>query len=148
MQSKGLNFLAHRKAFKVRGSYRKEVLNMGIFDKILGKDGEESGVLENLDDIIDSEDVDAVTPEAKMYVKKISLRNEGDVDLVIRELQEGNVVIIDTAPIIKQPNRLKKFTDKIKTVIKKSNGDIAALVPSHELILATPSAVKIVKARK
>ncbi len=120
---------------------------MGIFDKVFGK-GEESEILEDLDDVVEETDRDVVTPEAKMYVKKIALRNEGDVDNVIKELSEGNVVIIDTTPIIKQPNRLRRFSDKIKAFVVKNNGDIAALVASHELILATPNAVKIVKAKK
>ncbi len=122
-------------------------VNMGIFDKVFGK-GEESEILEDLDDVVEETDRDVVTPEAKMYVKKIALRNEGDVDNVIKELSEGNVVIIDTTPIIKQPNRLRRFSDKIKAFVVKNNGDIAALVASHELILATPNAVKIVKAKK
>jgi SepF-like predicted cell division protein (DUF552 family) len=120
---------------------------MGLMDKIFGGK-QKAEPLENLDEIIEQEEVDVVTPPAKMYVKKIPLRNEGDADLIIKELSNGNVVIIDTAPIIKQPNRLKTLIDKIKVNVQKDNGDIAALIPSHELILVTPNGVRIVKAKK
>jgi SepF-like predicted cell division protein (DUF552 family) len=120
---------------------------MGILDRIFGGQ-QRPEALENIDEVIEEEEVDVVTPPAKMYVKKIPLRNEGDADLVVKELNAGNLVIVDTTPIIKQPNRLKTLVDKIKTNVQKSNGDIAALVPSHELILATPSGVRIVKAKK
>ncbi|MEM4296056.1 MAG: cell division protein SepF [Candidatus Anstonellales archaeon] len=120
---------------------------MGILDKIFGGQPKVEA-LENIDEVIEEEEVDAVTPPAKMYVKKIPLRNEGDADLAVKELGAGNIVIIDTTPIIKQPNRLKTLIDKIKTNAQKNNGDVAALVPSHELILVTPSGVRIVKAKK
>ena len=121
---------------------------MGIFDKILGGSDNAPEALENLDELIDENEVDAVTPEAKFYVKKVHLRNEGDADLVVNELAAGNIILVDTTPILKQPKRLRMLTEKIKTYITKTNGDIAALTKSHELILATPSGVKIVKARR
>lgn len=121
---------------------------MGILDKITGGNSSGPEALENLDEVIDENEIDVVTPEAKLYVKKVHLRNEGDADLVIKELAAGNIILVDTTPIIKQPNRLRTLTEKIKAFVKKNDGDIAALTQGHELIITTPNAVKIVKSRK
>ena len=120
---------------------------MGILDKVLGRD-KVPEELEGLDEIVDEEEVDIVTPRAKFYIKKVHLRNEGDADLVLKELSSGNIIIVDTTPILKQPKRLRNLTEKIKTYALKNNGDIAALTPDHSLILTTPNGVKIVKAKR
>ncbi len=119
--------------------------NMGILDKILGKKQEET---EDLEDVLNlsMEEGDAVNPPAKMYVKKVDLRNEGDVDYVLKQIQEGNVVIISIKPIKAQPKRLNRFISKIKTNVLKVNGDLALL--TNELIIVTPDGVKIVKSRR
>jgi len=118
---------------------------MGILDKILGKKQEET---EDLEDVLNlsMEEGDAVNPPAKMYVKKVDLRNEGDVDYVLKQIQEGNVVIISIKPIKAQPKRLNRFISKIKTNVLKVNGDLALL--TNELIIVTPDGVKIVKSRR
>jgi SepF-like predicted cell division protein (DUF552 family) len=121
---------------------------MGIMDKVFGKKEEGEGK-ENLDELLSgaTQDVgDAVNPPAKMYIKKKELRNDGDVELIAKELQQGNIMIIDITPLANQPNRLKVMIEKIKQIIGKLNGDLAAL--TDKVIIATPTAIKIVKSKK
>ncbi len=119
---------------------------MGLLDKIFGK--KESEGVEDLDKLLEMGEGDAVNPPAKMYVKKIPLRNEGDYDLIVREIKEGNIVIVDTRPLIKQPKRLKQIITNIKVTVEKANGDIAALNKEGSALIVTPTAVKIVKSRR
>ncbi len=114
---------------------------MGFLDKFLGKDAEEDELGEILEEALKQED--AVTPKAKMYVKKIELRNEGDVAKILEELQEGNIVLINISPIKAQHKRLNLFLGKIKAYLVKNNGDIALV--TNEIVIATPKDVKIAK---
>lgn len=115
---------------------------MGLFDKILGKN-EETGV-PDLEDLMQAEG-DVISAPADFYVKRLDLRNEGDADLVVKELAAKNVIILNVLPLSKQPNRLKTIISKLKTHSGKINGDIALL--STEMIILTPANVKIVKSK-
>jgi len=116
---------------------------MGLFDKILGKN-EESTDVPDLEDLMQSEG-DVVSPPADFYVKRVDLRNEGDGDLAVKELEEKNIIIINVKPLSKQPNRLKNIISKLKVYTGKTNGDIALL--TAETIILTPQNVKIVKSK-
>ncbi len=115
---------------------------MGLFDSLLG--GSESKSSIDLEDVIEGEG-DVINPPADFYVKKIEIRNEGDVDLVAKELTTKNVIILNVTPLSKQPNRLKKIISKMKSYTDKIDGDIALL--STSLIILTPKHVKIVKSK-
>ena len=115
---------------------------MGLFDKIFGKS--EEGPDHDLEDLMQAEG-DVVSPPADFYVKRLELRNEGDGDLVMKELSQKNVLILSVAPLAKQPNRLKAIISKLKSHVSKQNGDIALL--NNEMILLTPANVKIVKSK-
>ncbi len=115
---------------------------MGLFDKLLGKEKSE---VPNLEELMESEG-DVVNPPADFYVKRIDVRNEGDGDLVVKELGEKNIIILNVLPLSKQPNRLKTIISKLKNHTTKINGDIALL--TKEMILLTPANVKIVKTKK
>ncbi|MEW6528957.1 MAG: cell division protein SepF [Candidatus Micrarchaeota archaeon] len=115
---------------------------MGILDRILGKG--EIQETANIEEMLDVEG-DVVNPPADFYIKRIDLRNEGDVDLAIKELSEKNIIILNILPLSKQPNRLKTIVGKLKSYASKVNGDIALL--TQEMILLTPSNVKIVKTK-
>lgn len=115
---------------------------MGLFDKILGKG--ETGEVPDLEEVMEAEG-DVVSPPADFYVKRIDLRNEGDADLVVKELGQKNIIILNVIPLSKQPNRLKGIITKLKSHSTKTNGDIALL--STDSILLTPSNVKIVKSK-
>lgn len=114
---------------------------MGIFD-IFGK--KETPEVPDLEEYLELEG-DVVNPPADFYVKRIDLRNEGDADLAMKELNEKNIIILNIVPISKQPNRLKTLIGKIKNYINKINGDIALL--SSDMLILTPSKVKIVKSK-
>ncbi|MBN1170384.1 cell division protein SepF [Candidatus Micrarchaeota archaeon] len=116
---------------------------MGLFDKIFGKN-EESADVSDLEDLMQSEG-DVVSPPADFYVKRVDLRNEGDGDLAIKELEDKNIIIINVKPLSKQPNRLKNIISKLKVYTGKTNGDIALL--TTETIILTPQNVKIVKSK-
>ncbi len=117
---------------------------MGLFDKIFGKSGTESGAVPNLDEIMDSEG-DIVSPPADFYVKRIDLRNEGDSELAMKELSKKNIIILNISAIAKQTKRLKHIVSKLKGYVNKINGDIAML--NTESIILTPKNVKIVKSK-
>ncbi|MDD5337683.1 MAG: hypothetical protein PHS02_04330, partial [Candidatus ainarchaeum sp.] len=65
---------------------------MGIMDKILGK-GEQPEAA-NIGDMLEMEG-DVVNPPADFYVKRVDLRNDGDADLVVKELAEKNIIILN-----------------------------------------------------
>ncbi len=116
---------------------------MGMFDKIFGS--KEAPVEEaNIDEYLET-DSDIVNPPADFYVKSIDLRNEGDAELAVKELDAKNIIILKLGPLIKQQNRLKTIIQKLRAFVKKVNGDIALLTP--EMILLTPAKVKIVKSK-
>jgi len=117
---------------------------MGLFDKILGGKTESADV-PDLEEIMQNSEGDAVSPPADYYVKRLDLRNEGDVELVIKELTTKNVIILNLVPLSKQPNRLKGIISKLKVHSSKTNGDIALL--SNEMVIMTPANVKIVKSK-
>jgi len=120
----------------------RKVTNMGLFDKFLGKEKSE---VPNLEELMESEG-DVVNPPADFYVKRVDVRNEGDGELVVKELGEKNIIILNVLPLSKQPNRLKSIISKLKGYTTKVNGDIALL--TKEMILLTPANVKIVKTKK
>ncbi|MBI5227022.1 cell division protein SepF [Candidatus Micrarchaeota archaeon] len=115
---------------------------MGLFDKILGS--KEEVKVPDLEEVMQAEG-DVVSPPADFYVKRLDLRNEGDGDLAAKELGQKNIIILNVIPLSKQPNRLKAIIGKLKVNANKSNGDIALL--SNDMILLTPSNVKIVKSK-
>ena len=115
---------------------------MGLFDRILGS--KEDVKVPDLEEVMQAEG-DVVSPPADFYVKRLDLRNEGDGDLASKELSMKNIIILNVIPLSKQPNRLKAIIGKLKVGANKSNGDIALL--SNDMILLTPSNVKIVKSK-
>jgi SepF-like predicted cell division protein (DUF552 family) len=115
---------------------------MGLFDKILGKNEEPE--VPDLEELMGTEG-DVVSPPADFYVKRVDLRNEGDGEMALKELSSKNIIILNVIPLSKQPNRLKGIISKLKAHAGKINGDIALL--SHEMIILTPTNVKIVKTK-
>ncbi len=120
---------------------------MGLLDKLLGKKSTETKENVNIEDIIAMEEVgDAVTPPAKFYVKKVILRAEGDVEVVLAELKQNNVVILDYDPLKKQQNRLNEILTRLEGYVRDMNGDIAA-IKNSTVVIVTPANVKIAKSK-
>lgn len=117
---------------------------MGIFDRIFGKKHEDTGIEEYLD--ISLEEGDVVSPPPKFYIRRVDLRNEGDADLALKELNLNNVIVLNVKPLSNQPNRLKSIVAKLKVNVTKIDGDIALL--TNDYVLLAPSRVRIVKSKK
>ncbi|MCL5011649.1 MAG: cell division protein SepF [Candidatus Marsarchaeota archaeon] len=93
-----------------------------------------------------AEEVDVMHQKADFYVKPIALQNENDTKIVKEELQAKNLVLLNIAPLTKNPAKLKTAVDELKTHARNINGDIARI--DEDKILLTPTNVKIVKKRK
>ena len=86
-------------------------------------------------------------PPAKVYLKALPLRTLEDVDVVKREVESGNILILRVSPMarksvedVKQAvNELCKFTESI-------GGDIARL--GEERVVIVPSFIKIWREKK
>lgn len=93
-----------------------------------------------------AEEVDVMHQKADFYVKPIALQSENDTKIVKEELQAKNLVLLNIAPLTKNPAKLKIAVDELKTHARNINGDIARI--DEDKILLTPTNVKIVKKRK
>ena len=120
---------------------------MSIFDKL----GKSLGISKELDleeymNAAEMEDVDVMHEPAEHYVKPVSLQQQTDADLIKKELNGGNIVLMNIAEMSKRPNTLKAVVDELKDYAKKIDGDIARL--DAEKILLTPKKIKIIKTKK
>ena len=120
---------------------------MSIFDKLGKSLGMAKGIdLEEYMNAAEMEDVDVMHEPADHYVKPVSLQQQTDTDLIKKELNGGNIVLMNITEMSKRPNTLKGVVDELKSYAEKIDGDIARL--DAEKILLTPSKIKIVKTKK
>lgn len=85
--------------------------------------------------IIEREDV--------IYVKPIDLDSEGKgVGPVIKELEKGNVVVLNVRPVLSNRLLLRNTVKELKGTIDELDGDIARL--SIDKILLVPTGMKVV----
>ena len=120
---------------------------MSIFDKLGKSLGMSKGIdLEEYMNAAEMEDVDVMHEPADHYVKPVSLQQQTDVDLIKKELNGGNIVLLNITEMAKRPNTLKQVVDELRSYAEKIDGDIARL--DAEKILLTPKKVKIVKTKK
>ena len=120
---------------------------MSIFDKLgksLGMSKEIN--LEEYMNAAEMDDVDVMHEPADHYVKPVSLQQQTDVDLIKKELNGGNIVLLNITEMSKRPNTLKSIVDDLKGYADKIDGDIARL--DAEKILLTPGKIKIVKTKR
>ena len=120
---------------------------MSIFDKL----GKSLGISKELDmeeymNAAEMEDVDVMHEPADHYVKPVSLQQQTDADLIKKELNGGNIVLMNIAEMAKRPNTLKGVVDDLKDFADKIDGDIARL--DTEKILLTPKKIKIIKTKR
>jgi len=94
----------------------------------------------------EAEDVDVMHEAADFYVKPIALQTEEDIKAVENELTQKNIVLLNFAPILRNPAKLKSVITDLKKFVHKINGDIARI--DEDKILLTPAKVKIIKKRK
>jgi hypothetical protein len=120
---------------------------MSIFDRL----GKTLGVSKELDveeymNSAELENVDVMNEPADFYVKPVALQQESDLSLIEAELKKKNIILLNISVMSKRPNTLKGMVDRLKTYVKKTNGDIARI--DEEKLLITPSKVKIIKTKK
>lgn len=123
---------------------------MGLFDK-LGKNLGMSASSKSLDveeymRAAEMEDVDLMHEPADHYVKPVALQEQSDVELIKKELDAGNIILMNIAEISKRPNTRNTLIADLKAHIEKINGDIAQI--DNEKVILTPGKIKIIKTRK
>ncbi len=120
---------------------------MGVFgglSKALGISREMD--VEEFMSAAEAEDVDVLHKAADFYVKPISLQSEADLAIVEEELKNKNLVLLNIAPIARNPTKLKSAVAQLRSFTSSVNGDIARI--DEDKILLTPHNVKIVKKRR
>ncbi len=121
---------------------------MGILQKFsdaLGLGGKEINVQEYLD----SEDLENLhDPEEQVaaYVKPVALESVAVISEIKDELKNGNLILLNITPMLKNEKVLMQIIDKLRDYAKEIRGDIARI--DNEKILLTPSKMKIVKRRR
>lgn len=82
------------------------------------------------------------TQAPSRFVKVCKLKGFADVDIVVRELSEGNIVVLDIKPLAERSmNELKHAVDEVKDICLSVGGDIAGLSEYHLII--TPPTIKV-----
>ncbi len=112
-----------------------------LFSRITGPDYKETVALEDY--------VELQIPEGEFqaaatgrFVKVCKLNGFADVDIVVRELSDGNIVVLDIKPLAERSmNELRHAVDEVKDICISMGGDIAGLSEYHLII--TPPSVKI-----
>jgi hypothetical protein len=100
----------------------------------------------DIEDFLNNFDVteEEMYANVDMFVKPITLSSDDDAALAMKEVREGNEVLLNIEDLAKRnPVRLKTLLNKIKSVVDEIDGDVARI--SHERILVTPARVKILK---
>ena len=110
-----------------------------------GRDRDSEGYLDTID-TAELENVDALHTPADVYIKPVALEDEADMNLAMEELKNGNIILMNIAPMSKYTTRLKKIINNLKGFTIKIDGDIARM--DNEKFILTPSRVKIIKKRK
>jgi len=83
-----------------------------------------------------------VSPPSQVYLKALPLRDLGDVDMVKREVKEGNILILKVSPLAKKSiDDVKKAVSELLEFTQLVGGDIARL--GEERVVITPSFIRI-----
>ena len=83
-----------------------------------------------------------VSPPSQVYLKALPLRDLEDVDMVKREVKEGNILILKVSPLAKKSiDDVKKAVSQLLEFTQVVGGDIARL--GEERVVITPSFIRI-----
>ncbi len=121
---------------------------MSIFEKLgkgLGISSKSIDVEEYMN-VAEMDDVDVMHEPADHYVKPVALQQQGDVELIKKELNSNNIILMNISEMAKRPNTLKGVIDELKVYVDRMNGDIARI--DEDKILLTPGKVKIIKTKR
>ena len=121
---------------------------MGLFDRLMARDEPARGGmdLDRAMDSLEDESVDALHEPADFYVKPLSLETDADISVVEGELKSRNVVLLNIAPFMRNPAKLKESLSKLTSIAASIDGDIARI--SEDKVILTPGRMKIVKHAK
>jgi len=120
---------------------------MGLLQKISQSFGMGKDV--NIQEYMDALELEASAEQiedADFYVKPVALETEADATIVQEELNNGNIILLNVAPMSRQVAKLKHVMANLKVFVSGINGDIARI--DEEKVLLTPARIKIVKKRK
>ena len=117
---------------------------MAFLEKVLRK---EDGIdIEEFLNNLDTED-ENIYEDADAFVKPMALNGDEDIENVVKELKQGNIVLLNIEGLSKRNAiKLKELITKIKSNTEEIDGDIARI--SHDKVLVTPSKVKIIKKKE
>jgi hypothetical protein len=78
----------------------------------------------------------------KVYFKAMPLRELEDLDVIKREVELGNILVIRVTPLAKKSiEDVKRAVDELSEFVQSVEGDIARL--GEERVVVTPSFVRI-----
>ena len=85
--------------------------------------------------------------QKKAYLKALPLRTLEDVEVIKREVELGNILIINWSPMArKSVEDVKKAVDQLEDFTKSVGGDIARL--GEERVVIVPSFIAIARPQK
>ncbi|MBI3587798.1 cell division protein SepF [Candidatus Micrarchaeota archaeon] len=119
---------------------------MGFLDRLFGSGAGAPVDVEGAMNSLEDEDIDLLHEPAQYYVKPLSLENDGDIAIVEGELKAKNVVLLNIAPIARNPARLQEAMGRLRSTASALDGDIARI--SEDKVIITPAMMKIVKSTK
>lgn len=115
---------------------------MAFLDKMFNKKEEI-----DIDEFLNNMDVEDVPEDVDFYVKPINLQSNNEVEIVIKELNQRNLIILDIEGISKRnAQRAKQFVGQLKMYLTDKGGDLAMI--SKTKLLLVPAKVKIIKKMK
>jgi SepF-like predicted cell division protein (DUF552 family) len=115
---------------------------MAFLDKMFNKKNEI-----DIDEFLNNMDVEDVPEDVDFYVKPINLQSNNEVEIVIKELNQRNLVILDIEGLSKRnAQRAKQFVGQLKMYLTDKGGDLAMI--SKTKLLLVPAKVKIIKKMK
>jgi hypothetical protein len=120
---------------------------MGILQKLSNALGISKDMdIEEYMDTAELENVDVLHGAADGYIKPVALESEEDMKVIENELRQGNIILLNIAPMQRNKAKLKTIISDLKGFVTKIDGDIAMI--DNEKIILTRAKWKIVKSRK
>lgn len=119
------------------------MISLAFLEKLMKKDDDL-----DIQDFLNNLDVEkeAIAEDADALVKSLTLTDEADCQLVLKETKDGNLVLLNIEGLVKRNAvKLKELVNILRSGVHSIDGDIARI--SLDKVLVTPSKVKIVKRR-
>lgn len=105
--------------------------------KIFGINGNKKGI--NKEESMD--DSKSVESNDKTYVKSIDVDEDGNIDTVLKEMENRNIVVLDVNRIFQKKAILGRVLQQLQDTCTDTDGDIGRI--STDKILIVPQGMKI-----